>query len=81
MKGSMLAIWIFSLLVIISVFLQSPVITKGQVRVATLPGLLFLWYLISWTVNGYTGWGYEELVSKSALFMLPLLPAAVYVLV
>jgi hypothetical protein len=73
MKGSMVAIWTFSLLVMVSVFFQRPTITKGQIRVFILPGLLFLWYLISWTVNGYTGREYEEMVSKSALIMLPLL--------
>jgi O-antigen ligase len=69
----MLAVWIFTLLVILSVLFQRPVISRDQLRIILLPVLLFLWYLISWILNGFSGPGYDEMISKSALIMLPLL--------
>jgi len=72
-NGTMLAIWIFTLLVLLTIIYRKPRFLKQHLGVTIIPSLLFFWYLVSWIVNGLPGNGYEEIVAKSALFLLPLL--------
>jgi hypothetical protein len=73
LKGSMAAIWLFSLLIISNIFYDRPVFKKAQITLAILPMGLFLWYLISGLLQSSLTELMPFMERKASLMFIPIL--------
>lgn len=73
LKGSVLSIWLFGLLLIMQLIIKRPSINKQHITILILPVLLFIWYFYTASMGESDADVFKYMERKAALLFIPFL--------